>query len=345
MRFLLDYGWKHGLAEPAIARSKDHSVAVVGSGIGGLVTADALSRKGYAVTVFDSRQIPGGRMMNGLPGFRVDKDMVERRIGLLKQRGIKFQMGVAFGAEVKLNELREKFDAVFLAFGRADAVTLQVPGAELRGVFEAYPFVLQSAEADSEPKPPPVDVRGQRVVVLGGGDTAMDALRIAIRRGAQEAVCIYRRDLGSLPADAEEFANAQEEGAQFIFQSQPVAVIGNSAGAVTTVRCARTEPGEPDGSGRPEILPVAGTEFDVPADVVFVAYGYTAPKLPAGEDFGRLAVDERGQLVVDAKRMTSLPGVFAGGSIVRGGAVPIADVVRDAREAAVAIDRYLSPAI
>jgi glutamate synthase (NADPH/NADH) small chain len=336
-RFLLDYGWKHGLAEPAVEHASGQSVAVIGSGIGGLVTADTLSRRGYAVTVFDSRLKPGGRVMNGLPGFRVDKELVERRLESLKRRGIRFKMGVTFGQNVKLSELRREFDAVFLGFGLADAMPLDVPGAELRGVYQSFPYVSQNALPAGQPS---VDVRGKRVAVLGGGDTAMDVLRIAIRRGAAEALCIYRRDEASLPADAEEYGDAREEGAQFMFLSRPVAALGNAAGEVTHVRCIRMETGELDPTGRRSVKPVAGSEFDVPADVVFVAYGFTVPRLPDSDDFGKLSLDGRGCLQVDANRMTNLPGVFASGSIVRGPAF-LSDVVRDARKTADAIDFHL----
>jgi glutamate synthase (NADPH/NADH) small chain len=169
----------------------------------------------------------------------------------------------------------------------------------------------------------------------------MDVLRIAIRRGAADALCIYRRDEASLPADAEEYVDAREEGAQFMFLSRPVAVIGNAAGEVTHVRCIRMETGEPDQTGRPAVKPVAGSEFDVPSDVVFVAYGFTVPRLPDSEDFGKLSLDGRGCLQVDVNRMTNLPGVFASGSIVRGPAF-LSDVVRDAGNAAAAIDSYLA---
>jgi glutamate synthase (NADPH) small chain len=346
-RFLLDYGWKHGLAEPAVEPAKHQTVAVIGSGIGGLVAADALSRQGYAVTVFDSRLKPGGRVMNGLPGFRVDKELVERRLELLRQRGIHFRMGVNFGQDVKLSELRREFGAVFLGFGVADAMPLKVPGAELKGVFQAFPFVIQNAlpacgpAAAAKAGQPSVDVRGKRVVVLGGGDTAMDVLRIAIRRGAASALCIYRRNEASLPADAEEYEDAREEGARFMFQTQPVAVLGNAAGEVTGVRCVRMETGEPDSTGRSKVTPVAGSEFEVPADVVLVAYGFDVPRLPPTDDFAKLSVDGRGCLTVDANQMTNFPGVFASGSLVRG-PLPLADVVRGARQAAAALDAWLA---
>jgi glutamate synthase (NADPH/NADH) small chain len=338
-RFLLNYGWKHGLAEPPLSPPKGKRVAVLGSGICGLVAADMLSRLGYALTVMDSRQLPGGRVINGLPGFRVDKVMVNRRLELLRQRGVQFRMGLVWGEQVKLSELRREFDAVFLGFGQADAVPLEVPGADLNGVYPADLFVPQPEGGGVETSP--VDLHGRRVVVLGGGDTAMDALRVALRRGASAAVCIYRRDQRSMPADAEEYANAREEGAHFIFLSQPVALIGNAAREVTHVRCVRMEAGKPDWAGRLAVKPIPGSEFDVPAEVVPVAYGYTAARLPRANGFGDLAVSERGLLLVDANQMTNLPGVFAGGSIVHGSG-PLAQTVRDARTAAAAIDSYLA---
>lgn len=352
-RFLLDYGWKHGLAEPVIALSKNRVVAVIGSGICGLVTADALSRMGYAVTVFDCRQKPGGRMMNGLPGFRVDTCMIARRVDLLQQRGVRFQMGVTFGQDVKLSDLRTRFDAVFLGFVRVDPAPLEVPGAQLRGVCPAFPFLAQNSQApDTLPDSsctakvpraiaPSIQVAGKRVVVLGAGDTAMDVLRVAIRLGAADTLCLYRRDEASVPADAEEYADACQEGARFTFLCQPIAVIGNDEGHVTHVRCVRTEIVKTDDTIRPTVTPVPGTEFDVPADVVFVAYGFTAPQLPASDEFSKLERDAKGRLVVDVNQMTNLPGVFAGGSIVHG-PVPLVEVVQDARNASAAMDSYLA---
>lgn len=351
-RFLLDYGWKHGLAEPPVAAPKNKTVAVLGSGIGGMIAADALSRIGYKVTVFDTRQKPGGRMMNGMPGFRMDLNLVERRIEQLKRRGISFHMGVTFGQDVKLSDLRREFDAVYLGFGTTGPVPLNIPGAEMKGVFQAVNFVSNNSMAAASQEQPdsnarplvPASVKGKRVVVLGGGDTASDVLRIAIRRGAADAVCIYRRDEASMPADAEELVLAREEGARFQFFAQPVAIIGNENGEVTHVRCVPTELTEPDALGRPGCQPVAGAvEFDIPADLVFVAYGFIAPKPPDNEDFALLQKDEQDHLRLDKNLMTNLPGVFAGGSVARG-PVPLFQAVRDAHTATDAIDRYLTPA-
>ena len=354
-RFLFDYGWKHGVAEPPLEPLNGRTVAVLGSGIGGLVAADALSRKGYKVTVFDSREKPGGRMMNGLPGFRMDKVLVERRIGLLKERGIEFRMGLVFGRDVKLSDLRSEFDAVYIAFGTADPISLDIPGSTLHGVYQAFPFVLQNAgvmgdagigqatlQITGAAAETPESVRGKLVLVLGCGDTAIDVLRTSIRLGATEAMCVYRRDSDCMQTDTEEFANAQNEGARFMFLTLPVAVLGNTSGEVTGLRCIRMEKTEPDGTGRVGVRPMAGArEFDIPADVIFVAYGYTAPRPPNSDDFAKLVINERGYLQVDEHQMTSFPGVFAGGSIARG-PVHLVEVVKDARKAADAIDQYLA---
>ena len=338
-RFLLDYGWNHGVFESSIEADTGRRVAVVGSGLCGLVAADVLSRMGHAVTVFDAYHKPGGRLVNGLPGFRVDRELIEKRVGLLAQRGVKFRTGMVCGRDLKLGELRRDFDAVFFGLGRANPVRLEIPGSKLRGVRQAYPFVLRNT-SDAKLETPPVSVNGRRIVVLGGGETAVDALRVAIRCGASDAICLYRRDRTDMPANPSDVANAEEEGARFTYFAEAKAIIGNEEGDVTHVRCARTIPGEVDASGRRSAVAVENSEFDVPADVVLVAYGFEAPKLTQMDEFAQLKVDGRGHLAVDARLMTNIPGVFAGGSVVRG-PVPLADVARDARNAAVAINDYL----
>jgi glutamate synthase (NADPH/NADH) small chain len=186
---------------------------------------------------------------------------------------------------------------------------------------------------------PPIDVRGLRVAVLGGGDTAMDCLRTALRAGASEAVCLYRRDLANMPGSRKEFLNAIEEGARFEFLINPIEVKAGAGGAVESVRCVRMELGEPDASGRRKPRPVPGTEFNVPADVVIVAYGFDPVPFPPGSDFASIKTDKWGGLAVDENQMTSIPGVFAGGDSVRGASL-VVHAVRDARGAAQGILRY-----
>jgi glutamate synthase (NADPH/NADH) small chain len=339
-RFLLDYGCKHGVQEPPPCAANGRRVMVIGSGLCGLVAADALSGLGYAVTIVDSAQTPGGRLVNGLAGFKVDHAVIARRVQFLKERDVQFRMGLVWGRDVTLRQLRRDSDAVLIALGRTEAVPLDIPGAQLRGVCQAYPFILHHTAAATL-RALPVSVRDRQVVVLGGGDTAMDALRIALRAGAAGACCIYRRDRRNMPADPKEFVNALEEGARFLFQHQPLAILGNPDGAVAGVRCARTQLGAPDASGRSAASLLPGTECDVPAEVVLVAHGFAPPRLPAGGDFAELTVDQHGCLKVDAARMTNLPGVFAAGSIARW-PISIIEVMGDARKAASAIDRYLA---
>jgi glutamate synthase (NADPH/NADH) small chain len=339
-RFLLDYGWKHGVKEPPPAPDTGQRVAVIGSGLCGLVSADALSRLGYAVTILDSARVPGGRLVNGLAGFKVNRVVIERRVQSLKERGVQFRMGVLCGRDVTLRELRLNHDAVLVALGRTEAVPLDIPGANLRGVCQAYPFILQYT-SDAPLQATPVNVQGRRVVVLGGGDTAMDALRIALRAGAGDALCVYRRDMENMPADPKEMENAMEEGARFLFKSQPVVLVGNADGEVTGVGCARTQLGALDYSARNVAQPLPGTEFEIPADVVLVAYGFAPPRLPDCKELAALARDEHGCLVVDAAQMTNLPGVFAAGSIARW-PVSMIEVMQDARQAASGMDRYLA---
>ena len=179
----------------------------------------------------------------------------------------------------------------FLPLAGRKSAPLEVPGAQLRGVCQAYPFILHHT-SEATLKAVPVKVKGRQVVVLGGGDTAMDALRVALRAGARDALCIYRRDRENMPADPKEFENAVEEGAQFLFQSQAVAIVGQGDAEVTEVRCVRTELGAPDASGRSDAQAVPGSEFEVPAEVVLVAYGFAPPRLPDCKELAELARDE-----------------------------------------------------
>jgi glutamate synthase (NADPH) small chain len=339
-QFLAEYAFAHGHADVSTATPNGLRVAVVGSGPGGLACADELARRGYAVTVFDSALVPGGLLVNGTPAFKVERSIVQRRIEILQKRGIVFRLGVEFDADLTLGKLRSGFDAVFLGFDSRKARLLDLPGADLQGVIQALPFILQK----NTPVPlelPPIEVSGKRVVVVGAGDTAVDCLRTAIRCGAREAVCVYRRDEADMRCGRHEYENAVEEGARFVFQAAPVAVLGNDRREVTGLRVIRTEIGLQDSDGPRPFLVRPGTEFELQADWIVLALGFDPLPCRRSGDFSDLALNDWGGIIVDSNQMTSIPGVFAGGDIVRGPSL-VLHAVRDARQAAAQIHTYLS---
>lgn len=335
-KFINEYAFAHGYAEPLIPQPNGFRVAIVGSGPAGLACADELAKLGYQVTVFEAQKTCGGLLVNGIPGFKLEKEVVERRIDVLRRRGIRFRPRVKISRDISFAELRAGFDAVFLGVGAQKAKAAEIPGEQLPGVHPAIPFLIQynaphSFEGDG------IDVRGKRVAVLGGGDTAMDCLRTSLRAGAAEAVCIYRRDLANMPGSRKEYYNAVEEGARFEFLTNPVSIEGDQH--VSGIRCVRMALGEPDAQGRRKPIQVPGSEFLVEADVVLVAYGFD-PEPPPKFGAENLATDRWGGFVVDARQMTSIAGVFAGGDSSRGASL-VVHAVRDGRVAARGIDLYL----
>jgi glutamate synthase (NADPH/NADH) small chain len=295
---------------------------------------------GYAVTVFESQLLPGGLLLFGIPAFKLEKEVVERRVNILRQQGVTFKVGVTVGKDVTLSQLRDEYAAVYLGIGALKPKPLDCPGADLKGVIQGLPFLAQK-NAPIALGLPPVEVKGKRVVVLGGGDSAMDCLRTAIRCGAAETVCAYRRDLANMPGSRKEYANALEEGAQFMFLTNPLALEGNAAGDVTSVRCVRMELGEPDASGRRKPRAVKGSEFTLPADLVLIAYGFDPVPFPPESDLSRIAVNDWGAIQTDENQMTNVDRVFAGGDVVRGPSL-VVHAVRDGRKAAAGIHHYLS---
>ena len=339
-QFLAEYAFAHGHADASTAPPNGLRVAVAGSGPGGLACADELARRGYAVTVFDSALVPGGLLVNGTPAFKVERSIVERRIEILQKRGVIFRLGVTLNENLTFGQLRTGFDAVYLGFDSRKARRLEIPGADRQGVVQALPFILQKIT----PVPlelPPIEVSGKRVVVLGAGDTAMDCVRTAIRCGAREAICVYRRDEGDMPCGRREYENAVEEGARFVFQAAPVAVLGDGQRQVTGLRLVRTELGLMDSAGPRPFLIRSGSEFELPADLIVLALGFDPLPCPHTGDFSDLEVNDWGGIVVGSNQMTSIPGVFAGGDIVRGPSL-VLDAVRDARRAAAQIHAYLA---
>jgi glutamate synthase (NADPH/NADH) small chain len=339
-RFLNDYAFAHGAVEAGVVPPNGLRVAVVGSNPGGLACADELARRGYAVTVFDSELLPGGLQIHGLPAFKLEKSIAQRRIDLLRWRGVKFCMGVTFDRDITLAALQTEFDAVFLALGARRARPLVVPGADRAGVVQALPFIIQK-NSSTPLDMPAIGVADRRVVVLGGGDTAMDCVRTAIRSGARDAVCVYRRDAENMPCSRRDYADAMEEGARFILQAAPVAVLGREGDAVSGLRLIRTAPGTMMGDGHRAFPAVPGTEFDLPADWIILALGFEREPFPRAGSFHQLATDASGSVQVDAHQMTNLPGVFAAGDIVRGPGTAL-EAVRDARKAAAGIHDYLA---
>ena len=337
-RFLNDYAHTHGASDVVLPAPNGVKVAVMNSGPCGLACAYDLARRGCAVTVFDERPAVGGLLLHGIPSFKMEKEVLARKLATMEKLGVQFQLGVKPGVRPTLHELRAEFDAVFFGAALGQVKPLQVPGAELACVHQGLTFLVQQ-NVNVPLDVPTIDVAGRRVVVLGGGDVAMDCLRTALRRGAKDVLCVYRRDEANLPANRYEYDNAREEGARFEFLATPVALLADAGGRVTAVRFARTRLGDADADGRPRPEALAGSEFEIPAEVVLVAMGFVAAPFAAEGDLKDLAVTSDGRLIVDEHLMTNLPGVFAGGTLVRGAAAFL-DAVRDARKAAASIATF-----
>ncbi len=339
-KFINEYAFAHGAVEAHRVMPNGFSVAVVGSGPAGMACADELAMRGYAVTIFESLSHPGGLLVNGIPSFKLEKSVVDRRLAILQKRGVKTRTNVTVGKDISLAELLAEFEVVFLGMGAQKPKELDIPGAQLPGVYHALPFLIEK-NLGIKSDLPPIPVQGKRVAVLGGGDTAMDCLRTAIRSGALEAICLYRRDFANMPGSRKEYKNAVEEGAQFSFLTNPTALEANAAGEVGQVRCVRMELGEPDANGRRKPYKVPGSEFVVPVDIVLGAYGFDPVPFPPNTEWSHIAVNDWGGVIVDENQMTSMPKVFSGGDQVRGANL-VVHSVRDGRKAALGIHKYLS---
>ncbi|MFP5489257.1 MAG: NADPH-dependent glutamate synthase, partial [Acidimicrobiia bacterium] len=320
-RFVADWARRNGQAVPVAAASTGRRVAVVGAGPGGLTAAGELARRGHAVTVYEALHAPGGVLAYGIPEFRLPADVVDDEVRRLEELGVVIECNVVIGRTFTLDELRAAFDAVFVSVGAGLPVFLGVPGEGLNGVYSANEYLtrINLMRSYAFPDADTPVLHGERVVVIGGGNVAIDAVRTAVRLGAREATIVYRRGREELPARAAEVEHAEQEGVRFRFQVSPLAIEGDDDRWVTGVRCVDTVLGEPDESGRrrPEI--VAGSERVIPCDTVVIAVGTRANPLltSSAPELGR---SDRGDLVVDERGRTNLPGVFAGGDIVRGAA-------------------------
>jgi glutamate synthase (NADPH/NADH) small chain len=337
-QFLNEYAFSHGIVKPSVAPPNGRHVAIAGAGPGGLACADGLIRRGFAVTAFDRRMLPGGMLVYGTPEFHLERSIVQRRVELLRQQGVVFELGTPYAEETALADLLQRFDAVYLAFGAKAPRTLVLSGADLDGVHQAVPFLFQAGVEHPGSKSL---VGGRRVVVIGGGDTAIDCARMAVRRGAAATTVVYRRDEGSMPCMRRDYDAAVEEGVSFILQATPVEILRQPDGSVAGLQLARTSLGAPDADGRRPFKLHAKDNYIVAADVVFLALGFDPAPPPLSSPSRVLASDDHGEIRINARQMTSLPGVFAGGDLVRGPCTALA-AVRDARLAVEGIEAYVS---
>ena len=345
-KYITDTAWEEGWVEPLVpGRATGQSVGVIGAGPAGLTAAEYLRAAGHEVTVYDRHDRAGGLLTYGIPGFKLEKPIVMRRVERLEAGGIIFQLGFEVGRDATLTELRQRHDAVLIATGVYKARAITAPGNALSGVVEALDYLIASNRKGFGDAVPDYDsgalnAAGKHVVVIGGGDTAMDCVRTAVRQGAASVKCLYRRDRANMPGSQREVGNAEEEGVEFVWLSAPAAMLGDDA--VTGVLANGIRLGAPDVTGRraPEVDPERS--FSLPADLVIKALGFDAEDLPQMFGEPALGVTRWGTLRVDHQSMmTSLDGVFAAGDIVRGASLVVWGI-RDGRDVSEAMGRWLN---
>lgn len=345
-KHITDTAWAEGWIQPIRPpRERAQSVGIIGAGPGGLAAAEQLRRKGYQVTVYDAYDRGGGLLVYGIPGFKLEKEVVERRIVHLETSGIRFRFNTRVGKDVSLGDLRAEHNSVLIATGVYAAKDLRCPGSGAEGVFAALDYLTASnrkglGDTVEAFESGDLNAEGKRVVVIGGGDTAMDCVRTAIRQGAKSVTCLYRRDRANMPGSQREVLNAEEEGAVFEWLATPEAILDSKNGKVKAVRASKMKLGEPDASGRQTPLK-SGETLDVKADMVIKALGFDPEDLPLLFNEPALTVNRWGAVRVDyATMQTSLSGVYAAGDIVRGASL-VVWAIKDGRDAAEAMHKAM----
>ena len=334
-------GWRPDMSKVVWT---DKKVAVIGAGPAGLGCADVLVRNGVKPVVFDKYPEIGGLLTFGIPEFKLEKSVMTRRREIFQDMGVEFRLNTEIGADITMEQLLEDYDAVFMGMGTYTYMKGGFPGEELPGVHDALPFLVSNVNRNLGFEKDPADfvsVKGQRVVVLGGGDTAMDCNRTSIRQGAESVSCAYRRDQENMPGSRREVQNAMEEGVEFLFNRQPVGIVGN--GKVEGVKVVTTQLGEPDERGRRRPEPIEGSEEILPADVVLIAFGFRPSPEPWFETNGVQLTDWQTVVAPEKqafKFQTTNPKVFAGGDMVRGSDL-VVTAIWEGREAAEGILDYL----
>ena len=345
-KYITDTAWEKGWVKPIkISKELKESIGIIGAGPAGLACAEEMRKYGYKVTVYDRYDRPGGLLIYGIPNFKLEKFVVERRTKLLKESGIKFIQNFEVGKDKTLEELKSDHDAILIATGVYKAREIDIPGSNLENIFPAMDFLTASNKKGLGDKVKLFDngtlnAEGKNVVVIGGGDTAMDCVRTAVRQKAKSVKCLYRRDKANMPGSAREVGNAEEEGVNFVWLTSPKSFIGDKK--VYEVEVSKMKLGEPDASGRRRPIPIVDGEFKIKADLVIKSLGFDPEDIPKLFNSEDLAVSKWGTIKIDLKTMqTNIDGVFAAGDIVRGASL-VVWAIRDGRDAAEQMDKYIS---
>ena len=344
-KYITDKAWEEGWVkniEPVEERNQ--SVGIIGSGPAGLAAAEELRKKGFQVTIYDRYDRPGGLLIYGIPNFKLEKDIVIRRTNRLKESGIKFELNCDIGKDITFEDIKIKHDAVLIATGVYKFREINLNTSNFNNVVPALDFLIASNKTGLKDKVKDftngrLNANGKNVVVIGGGDTAMDCVRTAVRQGAKSVKCLYRRDKTNMPGSQREVQNAIEEGVDFQWLTLPTEYSGN--GSLKNVRTVLMQLGEPDESGRRKPEPKEGTEKNLDVDLAIEALGFEPENLPKLFDYNDLTVTRWGTLKINYKNMmTSIDGVFAAGDIVRGASLVVWGI-KDGRDAAKNINEYL----
>ena len=345
-KYITDTAWEKGWIKPIkVKNQREQSVGIIGAGPAGMACAEELRKSGYQVTIYDRYDRPGGLLIYGIPNFKLEKFVVERRTKLLKESGIKFVQNFEVGKDKTLHELKEKHDAILIATGVYKAREIDIPGHNLKNIFPAMQFLTASNRKGLGDKVELFDngtlnAEGKDVVVIGGGDTAMDCVRTSVRQNAKSVKCLYRRDRENMPGSAREVGNAIEEGVEFVWLTSPKSFVGDTE--VGSVVVNKMKLGDPDSSGRRKPEVEKGSEYKIKADLVIKSLGFDPENLPKLFNAEELAISQWGTLKINLKSMqTNLDGVFAAGDIVRGASL-VVWAVRDGRDAATQIEKYLN---
>ncbi len=344
-KYITDNAWEKGWVKPIqVKYEKEQSIGIIGAGPAGLAAAEELRKNGYKITVYDRYDRAGGLLIYGIPNFKLEKHVVERRTKLLKEGGIEFIQNFEIGKDASLDQLRKKHDVILIATGVYKPREIELPGNDLENIFPAMEFLTASNRKGLGDKVELFDkgtlnAEGKNVVVIGGGDTAMDCVRTSIRQKAKSVKCLYRRDKENMPGSAREVANAEEEGVEFVWLSSPKEFKGKNK--VENLIIDKIELGDPDDSGRRRPLIKEGSEFEIKADMVIKALGFDPENLPLLFDAQELQVTRWGTIKVNFDTMeTNLKSVFAAGDIVRGASL-VVWAIKDGRDAASSIKNYL----